>query len=527
MIPNRSILFIFTFITCLNYSASRQSSVLAYPTLAQLQPQPSILENPTANSFSKSNSIVVAQAYPGVADMPTLNRGSKGEKVGEVQTQLKQLGFYDGPVDKSYGEKLQFAVAKFQNAVGLTADGVTTPATWQWLQIMQSKNSTAAATPTQPIQNSNSVPTPLQLPTQATAVAPPTQPTQNSTSVPTSIQPLAQATTQPTQNSTPVPTPLQPTPQATAVATPTQPTQKTTSSVQQKSSSEIPIATDSTTPIAQNPKSIGAKQTVATESDSVPRWVWLLLGFVVTVVGVGGGIYLFMKLFGYEPFEEENQTETYTSPPPPRSRRVEPPIPKTKNTSHKNNYPSSMPRVVETNRFEPELKPQASTEAIVVEQTTRLPKININDELIKDLREPNQSKRRKAIWELAQRGDSRAVQPLLDLMIDSDSTQRSLILEALSQIGIRTLKPMNRALAISLQDENAEVRKNAIRDLTRVYESLAQINQLLLHAADDRDSEVQQTAEWALSQLNRIRAASGVDNGHFPNYGNSAENSSL
>ena len=506
MITARSTLFIFTFITCLNYTASRQSSVLAYPSIAQLQPQQSILENTTANG--KSNSIVVAQAYPGVADRPTLNRGSKGEKVGEVQTQLKQLGFYDGPVDKSYGEKLQFAVAKFQNAVGLTADGVTTPATWQWLQIMQSQKSTAAATPIQPTQQAIPVPTPLQPTPQPTAVATPIEPT---------------------QQNIPVPTPLQPTPQATA-ATPTQTTQQTTSSVQQKSSSEIPMATASSPQIAPNPNSTAVKQTVATESESMPRWVWLLLGFVVSVIGVGGGIYLFMKLFGYEPFEEENPAETYTSPPPPpRSRRVEPPTPRTKNKSYKNSYPSSMPRVAETSRFEPELKPQASTEAIVVEQTTRLPKININDELIQDLREPNQSKRRKAIWELAQRGDSRAVQPLLDLMIDSDSTQRSLILEALSQIGIRTLKPMNRALAISLQDENAEVRKNAIRDLTRVYESLAQINQLLLHAADDQDSDVQQTAEWALGQLNRIRAASGVENGQtwHHNSGNSAENSSL
>ncbi|AFZ13433.1 Peptidoglycan-binding domain 1 protein [Crinalium epipsammum PCC 9333] len=502
MIPDRSKFFIFTFITCLSYAASRQSSVLAYPTLAQFPPQQSILENTTANG--QSNSIVVAQAYPGVTDMPTLNRGSKGEKVGELQTQLKQLGFYDGPVDKSYGEKLQFAVAKFQNAVGLTADGVTTPATWQWLQIIQSQNSTAVATPTQPKQTT-SVPTSLQPTPQPTAVATPTQPTQQTTLVPT---------------------PLQPTPQPTAVATPTQPTQKTTSSVQEKSSSEMPVTSANTTQIAQNPNSSAVK-TVATESD-IPRWVWLLIGFVFTVIGVGGGIYLFMKLFGYEPFEEENQAETYISPPPPpRSRRVEPPTPRTKKTSPKNSYPSSTPRVVETISIEPQPKRQAPTEAIVVEQTTRLPKININDELIKDLREPNKSKQRKAIWELAQQGDSRAVQPLLDLMIDSDSTQRSLIIDALSQIGIRTLKHINRAFAISLEDENAEVRKNTIRDLTRVYESLSQINQLLLHAADDEDSEVQETAEWALSQLNRIRVASGVENGQLPNYGNSTDNSAL
>ncbi|WP_202924787.1 HEAT repeat domain-containing protein [Myxacorys almedinensis] len=141
-----------------------------------------------------------------------------------------------------------------------------------------------------------------------------------------------------------------------------------------------------------------------------------------------------------------------------------------------------------------------------VSETTRLPKINIVDELIQELRIPDPAKRQKVIWELGQRGDTRAVQPLVDLMIESDSRQRSLILSALSEIGTRTLKPLTRALAISLQDENADVRKNAIRDLTRVYDMVAQISHLLNQATDDPDKDVQETARWALGQLNRIRS---------------------
>jgi HEAT repeat protein len=145
-----------------------------------------------------------------------------------------------------------------------------------------------------------------------------------------------------------------------------------------------------------------------------------------------------------------------------------------------------------------------------VSETTRLPKINIVDELVQELRTPDSAKRQKVIWELGQRGDTRAVQPLVDLMLDSDSRQRSLILSSLSEIGTRTLKPLTRALAISLQDENAEVRKNAIRDLTRVYDMVAQISHLLTKASDDPDREVQETARWALGQLNRIRST-GVE----------------
>lgn len=151
-------------------------------------------------------------------------------------------------------------------------------------------------------------------------------------------------------------------------------------------------------------------------------------------------------------------------------------------------------------------------EPAAVSETTRLARINILDELVKDLRNPDPAKRQKVIWELGQRGDTRAVQPLVDLMVDSDSKQRSLILSALSEIGTRTLKPMSRALAISLQDENPEVRKNAIRDLTRIYDLVGQISQLLHKATDDPDREVQETARWALGQLNRMRSASSIDN---------------
>jgi HEAT repeat protein len=154
----------------------------------------------------------------------------------------------------------------------------------------------------------------------------------------------------------------------------------------------------------------------------------------------------------------------------------------------------------------------SATDRLAVGETTRLSRINIVDELVNDLQSSDPTKRRKAIWELGQRGDSQAVQPLVNLMVDSDSQQRSLILTALSEIGTRTLKPMNRALAMSLQDQSPDVRKNAIRDLTRIYDLITQISQLLHYAVDDADTEVQETAQWALGQLNRIRSTSGLDN---------------
>lgn len=143
--------------------------------------------------------------------------------------------------------------------------------------------------------------------------------------------------------------------------------------------------------------------------------------------------------------------------------------------------------------------------------TAPLTQVDIIDGLVGDLRNPDPARRRKAIWELGQRGNSLAMQPLVDSMIDADSKEKSLVLAALSEIGIRSLKPMSRALAIALQDDNPEVRKNAIRDLTRVYDLVVQISQMLGHATEDEDPEVRQTATWALEQLNRIRRSQDMD----------------
>ncbi|MGM0455409.1 peptidoglycan-binding protein [Sodalinema sp.] len=136
---------------------------------------------------------------------------------------------------------------------------------------------------------------------------------------------------------------------------------------------------------------------------------------------------------------------------------------------------------------------------------TRLPRMSIVEALILDLQHPDPERRRKAIWELGQRGDSRAITPLVDLLTDASSQERSTILAVLSEISSRNLRPMKQALMVSLQDDSAEVRKNAIRDLTRIYDSIAQLSQVLRYSTDDADPEVRETAKWAMSQLQRIR----------------------
>ena len=59
----------------------------------------------------------------------TLERNSKGDQVRTLQKRLKDLGFYSGSVDGSYGESTEVAVMAFQLMNNLTVDGKAGPAT--------------------------------------------------------------------------------------------------------------------------------------------------------------------------------------------------------------------------------------------------------------------------------------------------------------------------------------------------------------------------------------------------------------
>lgn len=50
-------------------------------------------------------------------------KGSSGDTVREIQTRLKDWGYYSGEVDGVYGSKTEEAVKYFQRENGLTADG--------------------------------------------------------------------------------------------------------------------------------------------------------------------------------------------------------------------------------------------------------------------------------------------------------------------------------------------------------------------------------------------------------------------
>ncbi|MDF5729423.1 MAG: peptidoglycan-binding protein [Rhizonema sp. PD38] len=349
----------------------RYSSIIMITCLTHLGVDASRAGTPTHDQASESIRKLTFASSTDTQEQSILELGSTGVDVKVLQTRLKKLGYYNGEVDGQYGESTRYAVAKFQQAKDLIADGITGSQTINRLQQVAVKKDT-----------------------------------------PASITPIIEPT----------------------------------NAIRNKPSRGL-------------------------------VW-WSLVG--VGVLGSIGALLYFVSWLLKLKKGEHTQTADTT-------------------TSHQNDL---NPVIGTTNN--PTTPPP--TELLPSETTSRLTKVNIVDELIEDLRSFDPIQRRKAIWDLGQQGDSRAIQPLVELMMNADSQQRSLILAALSEIGIRTLKPMNHALAISLQDESSQVRQNAIRDLTRVYDMMAQLSQMLSHAAHDPDAEVQATARYALSQMNRIRA---------------------
>ncbi len=64
---------------------------------------------------------------------PTLQLGSQGQPVSELQAALKLLGFYTGSVDGVYNQTTANAVSQFKQAAGLKPDGIVDANTWQRL----------------------------------------------------------------------------------------------------------------------------------------------------------------------------------------------------------------------------------------------------------------------------------------------------------------------------------------------------------------------------------------------------------
>lgn len=382
--------------------------------------------------------------------------GSEGPGVESVQRKLSELGYFDGAVDGAYGANTETAVQQFQEAEGLEPTGRIDLTTWERIQ---TSNQSLVTEPS----GAKSSPQP-----EATAAE-----STGSTAAPNTANPEAPSESSSAQ---------------TAQAEPDWTLKRVLlvggvaifglAAIAGMSLSVWKWLTRPHRPSQQNAATAGMPNPLNPDAINT------------TAVPMGGNL----------PTNGAQASYPVGSPPlqPDEVLLVD---------RDRNSTPAATPNLPSAAQADGapdgESNGSAALQPPNVSPTTRLSKTNLIESLIQDLDSIDSTVRRKAIWQLGQQGTTQAIQPLVNLMIDSDSQQRSLILAALSEIGERTLNPMHRALAMSLQDENAEVRRNAIRDLTRIYDQVAQLAPLLRHAMEDTDPTVRDTAAWALNQLNR------------------------
>jgi peptidoglycan hydrolase-like protein with peptidoglycan-binding domain len=61
---------------------------------------------------------------------PMLKKGSTDPAVRDLQEALKALGYDPGPIDGTFGSATETAVKAFQQAKGITVDGIVGKVTW-------------------------------------------------------------------------------------------------------------------------------------------------------------------------------------------------------------------------------------------------------------------------------------------------------------------------------------------------------------------------------------------------------------
>ena len=96
-----------------------------------------------ASAIAVMVAIICASLAANVApDASALSKiGSRGAEVRQIQSKLKNWGYYSGSVDGIYGTKTRDAVKYFQRKNGLSPDGIAGPATLSKMGIQSSSGS--------------------------------------------------------------------------------------------------------------------------------------------------------------------------------------------------------------------------------------------------------------------------------------------------------------------------------------------------------------------------------------------------
>ncbi len=85
--------------------------------------------------------ITIRSDYKDTVEPVLSQQGSRGSEVRQIQTKLRQLGYYKGSIDGIFGPDTKKAVISFQKSCGITADGIAGPKTLLYLGLGSSSGS--------------------------------------------------------------------------------------------------------------------------------------------------------------------------------------------------------------------------------------------------------------------------------------------------------------------------------------------------------------------------------------------------
>ena len=92
------------------------------PTIRETRREMSLTPTPIPPEPASVRLVTPDPAAP--TSPPVLRTGSRGEAVTNLQSRLKNLGYYEGEIDGQFGAGTRDAVAAFQRQNGLDADGI-------------------------------------------------------------------------------------------------------------------------------------------------------------------------------------------------------------------------------------------------------------------------------------------------------------------------------------------------------------------------------------------------------------------
>jgi len=98
--------------------------------------------------FNISSRKAIAQVY---------KYGARGEQVKQIQTKLKQWGYYKNSVDGIYGYNTYLSVKSFQKSNGIKVDGLAGTQTLEAIGIVPSKSTSGGTASAKNVTNSNDV----------------------------------------------------------------------------------------------------------------------------------------------------------------------------------------------------------------------------------------------------------------------------------------------------------------------------------------------------------------------------------